>query len=141
MGCHLERRGERLLAEAAVGPTTLNLEYQRPTQEGSHQNQSGEKAEAGVGKLDGDGFDDVGSNQNFETQQQRLAYPYLILIIMALYISSTREKKRRPHDPGDYNKHAKDYDANTNQMDHVAYGRFEGIFHRLHPASVASGFL
>jgi len=30
-------------------PATLNLKHQRPTQEGSYQNQSGEEAEAGVG--------------------------------------------------------------------------------------------
>jgi hypothetical protein len=112
-------------------PATLDLKHQRPTQEGSYQNQSGEKAEASVSKLDGDGFYYVGSNQDFEAQQQRSAYPYLILIVVALHILSTCEKKSRPHDTSDYNEHPENLDTNTNQVDHVAYGRFEGIFHRL----------
>jgi len=45
---------------------------------------------------------------------------------MALYISSACEEKSRSHDTSDYDEHAENFDANTDQMDTV-----EGILHRL----------
>ena len=53
------------------GPATFDLKHQRPTQEGAYQDQSGEKAEAGESNLDRYGFYYVGSNQDFEAEQQR----------------------------------------------------------------------
>jgi hypothetical protein len=111
------------------GPSTFNLKHQRPTQQGSHHNQPGEKAKAGEGKLDRYGFHYVSSDQNFEAEQQRSTNPYFVLIVMPLYLSSTCKKKSRPDDTGDYNEDAENFDADTHQMDQVTYGWFEGVFH------------
>jgi hypothetical protein len=40
-----------------------------------------------------------------------------------------RKEQSRPDDTSDYNEDAENFDAYTNQMDQVAYGWFEGIFH------------
>jgi len=42
---------------------------------------------------------------------------------MALYITSACEEKSRSHDTSEYDEHAENFDANTDQMDYVAYGR------------------
>ena len=70
-------------------------------------------------------------NQDFEAQQQRSTNPYLILIVMPLDVSSTGKENGRPDDTGDYNEDAENFDANTNQMDQIAYGRFEAVFRHL----------
>ena len=112
-------------------PTPLDLKHQRPTQESSYQNQPGEKAKASESKLDRYGFHYIGSDQDFEAKQQRSTDTYFILIVMPLCLSSACKKKSRPDDTSDYNKDAENFDANTNEMDQVAYGRLEGIFHCL----------
>ena len=91
----------------------------------------GEKAKASESKLDRYGFHYIGSDQDFEAKQQRSTDTYFILIVMPLCLSSACKKKSRPDDTSDYNKDAENFDANTNEMDQVAYGRLEGIFHCL----------
>ena len=66
---------------------------------------------------------------DFETEQQRSTDPYFVLIVMPLNVSLTRNQNSRPDDTGNYNEDAENFDADTKQMDQVAYGRFEGIFH------------
>jgi hypothetical protein len=111
------------------GPATFDLKHQCPTQEGSHDNQSSEKAEATESKLDRYSFYYVGSNQDFEAQQQRSTYAYFILIEMPLHISLMRKEQSRPYNTSNYNEDAENFDAYSNQMDQVAYGRLEAIFH------------
>ena len=65
------------------GPATFDLKHQRPTQEGAHQDQSGEKAEAVESNLDRNGFHYVGCNQDFEAEQQRSTDPNFVLIVMS----------------------------------------------------------
>jgi hypothetical protein len=56
-------------------------------QEGSHNNQPSEKAEASESKLDRYSFYYIGCNQDFEAEQQRSTDAYFILIVMPLHIS------------------------------------------------------
>jgi hypothetical protein len=40
-----------------------------------------------------------------------------------------RKQQSRPDDTSDYDEDAENFDADTNQMDQMAYGRFEAIVH------------
>jgi len=50
-------------------PTPLYLEYERPTQERTHQYQSGEQAKTCESKLDRNGLDYIGGDEEFEAKQ------------------------------------------------------------------------
>jgi hypothetical protein len=110
-------------------PATFDLELQRPTEEGTHDNQSSEKAKASESKLDRYSFYYIGSNQDFEAEQQRSTDAYFILIVVPLYISFMGKEQSRPDNTSNYNEDAEKFDAYPNQVDQVAYGWFKGIFH------------
>jgi hypothetical protein len=68
----------------------------------------------------------ISGNQDFETQQQRSANAYSILIIMPILPTSMYIEKSRPYDAGYDNEHTESLDTGTNKTDPVAYGGFEG---------------
>ena len=52
------------------GPAALNFEHQRPAQEGTDQHQSGKEAKTCERKLDRNGLNNIGGNEEFEPEQQ-----------------------------------------------------------------------
>ena len=53
------------------GPSSGDLEFERPGQERTDCHDDGEHAHAGEGGCSGDGADDVASDEKFEAQQNR----------------------------------------------------------------------
>jgi hypothetical protein len=63
------RRFALVEARTLPGPFSIDLNLERPTQEGSDEYDEAEHANGGEGGIDGDTADDVGSNQQFQSDQ------------------------------------------------------------------------
>jgi len=84
----LRRHQSLCFALGLPRPTALDLDHQRPAQEGANQNQQAQDGDALKSGLQGHGAYDVGRHQDFQAQQQgfaeaNLELPVLLLVLRA----------------------------------------------------------
>src|SRR5262249_50149404 len=105
---------------ALPGPLALDLEHERPAQEGAHQHQAGQQRETLKIQFKCDRLDDIGRDQHLEPEQQRAADADLVDVVAVLRRQTAQIAHRRPHDPDHDDEDAEHLDAVADHPDPVA---------------------
>src|SRR5215510_10510116 len=130
-GCYVGRKRISWIGHrrrlASPRPLALDLEHERPAQEGTHQHQAGQQGQAPEVQLERDRLDDVGGDQHLKAKQQRAAYSDLVDVVGVLDRQPSQKTGSRPDNPEHDQEDTEQFDPVADDLDQVTDRRLEHL--------------